>query len=90
MLRANIALAERTDESAEDMTAAETAPRPIKVTQAGHRYCITNGRIIFSSPGGIGMRSGDRSVLVQSVQITNIIVIIIAVVVINIVIIIYH
>ena len=71
MLRANMELAESTDESAEDMTAAETAPRPMKVTHAGHKYCTTIGRIIFSSPGGIGMRSRGRSVLVQSVQITD-------------------
>jgi len=64
-------LAESTDESAEDMTAAETAPRPINVTHGGHKYCITIGKIIFSSPGGIGMRSGDRSVSVQSVYIID-------------------
>jgi len=68
MLRANIELAESTDESADDMTAAETAPSPMNVTHGGHRYCITIGKIIFSSPGGIGMRSGGRSVLVQSVH----------------------
>jgi len=73
MLRANMELAERTDESADDMTAAETAPRPMKVTPAGHRYCITIGRIIFSSPGGIGLRSGGRVVLLQSVRMTIII-----------------
>jgi len=71
MLRANIELAERTDESAEDMTAAETAPRPMNVTHGGHKYCITIGRIIFSSPRGIGMRSGGRSVFVQSVHSTH-------------------
>lgn len=70
MLRANIELAERTDESADDMTAAETAPRPMKVTHGGHRYCITIGRIIFSSPSGIGLRSAGKSVLLQSVRIT--------------------
>jgi len=71
MLRANMALAERTEESADDMTAAETAPRPMKVTQAGHRYCITIGNIIFSSPAGIGLRSGGRSVLSQSARLTS-------------------
>ena len=49
MFLANMELAERIDESAEDMTAAETAPRPINDTQGGHRYCITIGRISFWS-----------------------------------------
>lgn len=40
-------LADRTDESADDMTAAETAPRPMKVTHDGHMYCMTIGRINF-------------------------------------------
>ena len=71
MLRANIELADRTDESADDITAAETAPRPMNVTQGGHRYCITIGRIIFSSPAGSGMRFGGRSVCLQSVQSTD-------------------
>ena len=35
---ANMALAERIDESADDITAAETDPRPMKVTTAGVRY----------------------------------------------------
>ena len=30
--------ADRTEESAEDMTAADTAPRPKKATNAGVRY----------------------------------------------------
>lgn len=37
-------LAERTDESAEDMTAAEIAPRPKNETHLGVRYCRTRGR----------------------------------------------
>ena len=69
MLRANMALADSTDESADDMTAADTAPSPMNVTHDGHRYCITIGRIIFSSSGVIGIRCRGRSVLVQSVQI---------------------
>ena len=37
-------LAERTDESAEDITAAEMAPRPKNDTHLGVRYCKTRGR----------------------------------------------
>ena len=36
-------LADKTDESALDMTAAEIAPRPMKETQEGARYCKTMG-----------------------------------------------
>ena len=42
-------LAERMEESAEDMTAADTAPSPMNDTHEGHRYCITIGRINFWS-----------------------------------------
>lgn len=48
-LRANMELAERTLESADDMTAADTAPRPIKDTQAGVRNCRTMGRTMLDS-----------------------------------------
>jgi len=65
MLRANMALADSTDESADDMTAAETAPRPMKVTQGGHRYCMTIGRMSFCSSAGIGTLPG-QSVWFQS------------------------
>ena len=54
MFRAYIELADSIEESADDMTAADTAPSPIKVTQLGHRYCITIGNIIFCSSAGIG------------------------------------
>ena len=47
--------AESTDESADDMTAADTAPRPTNVTHEGHRYCITMGSISFWSSCGIGI-----------------------------------
>ena len=40
-------LAERTEESADDITAAEIAPSPRKVTQDGHKYCKTIGKICF-------------------------------------------
>ena len=52
MFLANIPDADSTIESAEDITAAATAPRPINDTAAGHRYCITSGRVYRSSPGG--------------------------------------
>jgi hypothetical protein len=42
-------LAESTLESAEDMTAAETAPKPKKDTKLGVRYCRTIGRIMLVS-----------------------------------------
>ena len=64
-------LAESIDESADDMTAADTAPRPMNVMNGGHRYCITIGRIIFSSPCGIGMRLLGRSVWYQSARDTD-------------------
>lgn len=38
--------AERTEESAELMTAAEMAPRPTKETKEGVRCWMTRGRII--------------------------------------------
>lgn len=38
-------LAERKLESAEDMTAADTAPSPTNDTAVGVRYCSTIGRI---------------------------------------------
>lgn len=48
-LRANIDAADNTDESAEDMTAADTAPRPKNDTKSGVRYCNTMGRIMLVS-----------------------------------------
>jgi hypothetical protein len=42
-------LADKTLESAEDMTAAETAPRPKNDTALGVRYCKTIGRIMLVS-----------------------------------------
>ena len=38
MLYANIELADRTEESADDITAADTAPSPKKETHVGVRY----------------------------------------------------
>lgn len=49
MLRANIELADRIEESADDMTAAETAPRPKKEMYTGQRYCRTIGKIMSAS-----------------------------------------
>ncbi len=51
MFLANMELAERMEESAEDITAADTAPKPINETHGGHRYCITIGKISFWSSG---------------------------------------
>ena len=44
-------LAESTLESADDITAADTAPSPKKDTQSGVRYCKTIGRTILVSTG---------------------------------------
>ena len=43
---ANIDDADKTEESADDITAAETAPRPKNDTNAGVKYCRTMGKII--------------------------------------------
>lgn len=47
--RANIDAADNTDESADDMTAADTAPRPKNDTKSGVKYCNTIGRIMLVS-----------------------------------------
>ena len=39
--------AESMEESVEDMTAAETAPRPKKATAGGVMYCRARGRITW-------------------------------------------
>lgn len=44
-------LAESTLESADDITAADTAPRPKNDTQSGVRYCKTIGSTILVSTG---------------------------------------
>ena len=46
---ANIEAADSTDESADDITAAETAPSPKNDTKSGVKYCKTIGRIILVS-----------------------------------------
>ena len=43
------------EESAEDMTAADTAPSPRKETAGGQRNCRHMGRIRFSRSSGIGI-----------------------------------
>lgn len=48
-LRANIEAADKTDESADDITAAETAPNPKNETKSGVKYCKTIGKIILVS-----------------------------------------
>lgn len=54
MFRANMELAERTLESAEDMIAAEIAPNAKNATQSGVKYCMTIGKTILVSFGVIG------------------------------------
>lgn len=49
MFRANIELADKIEESADDMTAADTAPRPKNEMQTGQRYWSTIGKIISAS-----------------------------------------
>lgn len=46
---ANIELADRMLLSAEDITAADTAPNPKNETKSGVKYCKTNGRIMVVS-----------------------------------------
>lgn len=50
-------LADRMEESAEDMTAAETAPSPKKEMYAGQRCWRTIGRIM--SPSSLALGSGN-------------------------------
>lgn len=47
--RANIEAADKTDESADDITAADTAPNPKNDTKAGVKYCSTIGKIMLVS-----------------------------------------
>ena len=57
MFLANMELADRMEESADDITAALTAPRPKKEIQEGQRCCRTMGRIMSDcsfSMGGTG------------------------------------
>ena len=54
MFRANMELALKTLESAEDITAAEMAPRPKNDIMFGVKYCNTKGKISFSCSGGMG------------------------------------
>lgn len=49
MFLANMELAERMEESADDMTAAETAPKPKKETNGGQRCWRTMGNIMSAS-----------------------------------------
>lgn len=48
-LRANIEAADSTDESADDITAADTAPNPKNDTKSGVKYCNTMGNIMLVS-----------------------------------------
>lgn len=47
-------LADRTLESADDMMAAEIAPRAKNATQSGVKYCMTIGKTMLVSLGVIG------------------------------------
>ena len=49
MLCVNIELQDRTDESADDITAADTAPNPTKVIAGGHKYSKTIGSALLDS-----------------------------------------
>lgn len=49
MFRANMELADKIEESADDITAADTAPRPKNEIQTGQRYWSTIGKIISAS-----------------------------------------
>lgn len=55
MFRANIELADKTLESAEDMIAADIAPNAKNATQSGVKYCITIGNTMLVSFGVIGI-----------------------------------
>ena len=50
MLYANMELADNTDESADDMTAAEIAPSPMNDMAVGVRYWRTRGSVKRGSP----------------------------------------
>lgn len=54
MFLANMELAESIEESADDMTAADTAPRPKKETNGGQRCWSTMGKIISASFFSLG------------------------------------
>lgn len=47
--RANIDEADNTEESADDITAADTAPKPKNETKSGVKYCNTIGKIMLVS-----------------------------------------
>lgn len=55
MFRANIELADKTLESADDIIAADIAPNAKNATQSGVKYCMTMGKTILVSFGVIGI-----------------------------------
>lgn len=65
MFLANMEAADKMDESADDMTAADRAPSPRKATTGGHKYCKVIGKIRGRSLSGIGTGPGHE-VLFQS------------------------
>lgn len=70
MFLANIEAADKMEESADDITAAERAPSPRKVMAGGHRYWSVMGRIRGRSFAGMGTSPG-QSVLFQSGEDSN-------------------
>ena len=52
-------LADRILESAEDMTAADTAPRPMNDTADGVKYCSTKGSIRDLSTTSVALLAGS-------------------------------
>jgi len=56
MFLANMELAESIEESADDITAADIAPSPMKDTAGGTRYCRAIGRIREAAGGPVPLR----------------------------------
>lgn len=62
-------LADKMEESADDITAADTAPSPTKETQSGVRYCKTNGSMsdaLFGISDALKLSLVTYAVLFQS------------------------
>ena len=49
-LRVNMELAESRDESADDITAADTAPSPIQLTREGVQWLMIRGKMVLLCP----------------------------------------
>lgn len=62
-------LADKMEESADDITAADTAPSPKNETHSGVRYCKTNGRMsdaLFGISDALKLSLVTYAVLFQS------------------------